>query len=234
MDTFPRTAPLSPWPPDGPLQGGHGAWERASEGAPLDTPGRPGLPGEAGAASVPGWPAYSRMPPPRRPLGTGPPSGPVAGRRQRNLLRGSEGHLSPLISPPRGRPPGAGRQGCGPFPPAAPRGSGSAGGGPAGLPTPFSRAWGPGRGPPGLRRRPCLPQAPGSQAGVRTVTPLHSWEPGPQPGSGGTEEPPAPTVRCCRASVGGQGSLRHRSRRPAVLAPPPRGWVSGGWGSRLL
>ena len=59
----------------------------------------------------------------------------------------------------------------------------------------FSWAGGPGWVPPGLRHRPCLPQAP-----IRTVTPLPSWEPAPEPGSWGHRRAPLP----CRLLLQGQ------------------------------
>lgn len=102
---------------------------RGSGGLTADTL-RPSLLGHLEMASEAAQPAHSptATPPARRPhwrpLGSDPPSGSREARTGRGRGTGCAGHLSPMTRPPRGQPPGAGRQSRGPFPPSAPRGPG--------------------------------------------------------------------------------------------------------------
>lgn len=122
--THSRTGAAEPAQGGGPRGPGKGQW-RAHCGHTAAQP--PGTSGDGIRAARPAHSPPATPParhPHRRPLGSDPPSGSAEVRTGRGRGTGCAGHLSPMTRPPRGQPPGAGRQSCGPFPPSAPRGPG--------------------------------------------------------------------------------------------------------------
>lgn len=101
-------------PPGGWAQG---SWEGASEELPATHLVSP--PPWGCGRWRPSQPAAGR--PPARPAGPWGVTLRLAPWMGRGRGTGCAGHLSPLTRPPRRRPPGAGRQSCGLFPPLPPR-----------------------------------------------------------------------------------------------------------------